>query len=156
VYVHRKVAPAMPTAAKFFAALILALTGAVAAVLVLPLADLARDANHVPVIVAAIGALSGWKVTGVRVGKGYFPSMASGILGALYLVFWALFTVSVMQMFHLAWRRHYDAPSQAVLDIVRLALEYGQLLLAPQSLGVLIVGGMASGACAFWAGRRWR
>jgi hypothetical protein len=49
----------------------------------------------------------------------------------------------------------YDGPMEAVLGVFEIMLDYGRMMLQPDVLGVLAVGGILGGMLAEWAGRRW-
>jgi hypothetical protein len=146
----------MPTAAKLFAAVFLGLTGA----LVVYLVELSQPpTGDLPVALAvtvSVAVIVGWRACGPYAGNGYGSAMLAGLKATIYLVVLALLVLAVMQMFRLAWRHHYHAPSEAVVDIIGLALGFAKPLLTPQIAGVLGVGGLVTGIMAEWAGRRWR
>ncbi|WP_415182670.1 TrgA family protein [Phaeovulum sp.] len=146
----------MPTAAKLFAALVLAATGVLAAALVLPDIPYGAKADFLPVVGGIIGFSAGWFVVGMRTGKGNMISMQTGMRGALFMVIGVLVVSGFAQMIKLALRKRYDAPTDALVDVVGQGLEFGKLVLQADVLGVLIVGGALSGMAAEWAGRRWR
>ncbi len=145
----------MPTAAKLFAAVVLAATGFFAAALVLPNIPLGARADFLPGLSSVIGFTVGWIVVGVRAGKGDLSGIQTGMRGALFMVIWVLFATGFAQMIKLALRKRYDAPTEALVDVMARALDFGKLVFQPDVLIVLIVGGALSGLAAEWAGRRW-
>jgi hypothetical protein len=146
----------MPTAAKLFAATLMALTGVLLVWLLRVNTPPQREMVIGIAVAALVGAISGWKACGARAGQGYGTAIMAGLRAAIYMVVGALIVLAIMEMFRLAWRRHYDTPTGAVIDIIALALGFGRPLLAPKLLGVLAAGGVLAGVMAEWAGRRWR
>ncbi|MDP2063227.1 MAG: TrgA family protein [Phaeovulum sp.] len=146
----------MPTAAKFFAALFMALTGA-ATVWLLREGEPGMRATIIAFSVTVpVAAIMGWRECGARVGGGYGSAMVAGIRAMIYMVIGAALVLAVMQMFKLAWSRHYDTPTEAVVDIVSLAIGFGKPLLQVPVAATLVAGGLLTGIVAEWAGRRWR
>lgn len=145
----------MPTAAKLFAAVALAVVGFFAAALVLPHLPGGARADFLPLMAASVGILVGWRVIGRATGRGYGSSAQAGVRGALYLVLWVLALTGFMQMVKMALRMRYDAPTEALVDVVSQAMDFGELVLKPDVLLVLFVGGGLAGMVSEWAGRRW-
>lgn len=103
-----------------------------------------------------IGLCCGWMVMGGLVGKGYKASAGYGLRTSVTIAVWALLVFSILLMVRKAFKKRYgDSPMEALADIFALALQHGQLMLTPQVLGVLAVGGIIGGLCAEWANRRW-
>lgn len=146
----------MPTAAKLFAAMVLAGVGALAAWLVLVHASDNLRAGFLPVLAAVVGIVGGWRVIGRQAGRGYTGAAAMGLQGVIYMVFWVLVLVSTAKMLTLAWSQRYKSPMEAVVDIFGQGIGYAQLMNVPSVIMVLILGGMMAGLVSEWAGRRWR
>jgi hypothetical protein len=106
-------------------------------------------------ITAGIGFAVGWFVMGGLVGPGYAEAAASGVRTSVTLVFFALLGFSVLQMVKKSYKMLYDGPMEAVLGVFEIMLDYGRMMLQPDVLGVLAVGGILGGMVAEWAGRRW-
>ncbi len=105
---------------------------------------------------ALIGLVVGWRVLGPAAGRGNYLSSSAGLRSMVILVLAALFVFSTENMLVQAFRRTYDGPTQAVVGIIKIALDYGQQLLNPDVAAVLILGGVGSGLLTEWAARRWR
>lgn len=146
----------MPTAAKLFAALFTALTGAAAVWLVRADEPGLRATIIAFSVTVPVAVFMGWRECGARAGRGYGAAMVAGFRGVLYMVIGVLVVLAIMQMFKLAWARHYDTPTEAVVDIVALAIGFGKPLLQAPVAATLVLGGLVSGIMAEWAGRRWR
>jgi hypothetical protein len=145
----------MPTASKLVAAVVFALLGAVAAQTFIKHLPKGTPLGHFLEITAAIGFIVGWLVMGKLTRKGYREAINSGMVTALILVFWALLVFSLYFMLKKSTRMMYDGPMEAVLGVFQLMFDYGKMLLVPDMLGVILVGGMAAGLVAEWAGKRW-
>ena len=146
----------MPTAAKLFAALFMALTGAATVWLVRADEPGMRATIIAFAVTVPVAAFMGWRECGTRAGRGYGSAILAGIRAMIYMVIGALVVLAIMQMFKLAWARHYDAPTEAVVDIVALALGFGKALVQAPVATALVVGGCVTGVMAEWAARRWR
>ncbi|QCO57669.1 TrgA family protein (plasmid) [Pseudorhodobacter turbinis] len=102
-----------------------------------------------------IGLLSGWRVMGRQAGQGYGMALGFGIRTSAIIVAWAILLFCTILMVRKAFKKRYDSPMEAIVDIFALALEYGSLLFTADVLGALIVGGIIGGLGAEWAKRRW-
>ena len=120
--------------------------------------ELAESLNPrgVAYINAAVGFFVGWVVLGGRVGDGIVPAISYGATTTVMAVFWCLLTDSTLEMVRLAYRRRYDGPGEAIVDIFRLMVEFGQVLLTPHILVTLVGGGIAIGLAANWTARHFR
>ncbi|MBW6506906.1 MAG: TrgA family protein [Rhodobacteraceae bacterium] len=146
----------MPTAAKLFAALFMALTGAATVWLVRAGEPGLRTTIIAFSVTVPVAAFMGWRECGSRAGRGYGSAMLAGIRAMIYMVIGALVVLAILQMFKLAWSRHYDAPTEAVVDIVALALGFGASLMQVPAATALVAGALVTGIMAEWASRRWR
>ncbi len=145
----------MPTAAKLFSAFAFALVAFFAANGVVPgLPEGARLGLFIPLSLS-VGAVCGWFVMGRTAGRGYQIAAGSGLRTSATLAFWCVMLFSARLMLQNSIQRRYDGPMQAVTDTFSIALEYAQLLLRPDVLVILVVGGMLGGTFVEWASRRW-
>jgi hypothetical protein len=146
----------MPTAAKLFAALSMMMLGFFAAEIIKPHMGEGTQFGAFSEVSALIGLVVGWRVLGPAAGRGNYLSSSAGLRSMVILVLAALFVFSTENMLVQAFRRTYDGPTQAVVGIIKIALDYGQQLLNPDVAAVLILGGVGSGLLTEWAARRWR
>ena len=146
----------MPNAAKLFAAVAFLAVGFLAAETYKPGLPPETQFGQFSLIVAAIGALCGWMVMGGLVGRSHLRAGASGMRTSVTIVFWALLGFSIREMVLRSLRRRYDGVFSAVEGTFEIMAAYGLLLLRPEPLAVLVVGGFLGGVLANWAGRRWR
>lgn len=145
----------MPTASKLVAAVAYALLGFLAAQTFVKYLPEGTPLGYFREITAAIGFITGWLVMGKLTRKGYREAINTGLVTALILVFWALLAFSLYFMIKKSMRMMYDGPMEAVLGVFQLMFDYGKMLLVPDMLGVILVGGIVAGLITEWAGKRW-
>ena len=146
----------MPTAAKLFAAIAFAVVAYLAAELFKPAMPEGTQFGFFSIICAVIGLLNGWLVMGALVGRGMTAAMGFGVRTSVTIAVWALLGFSIYEMILRSMKMRYDGPMEAILAVFDLMLERGQLMLTPEVLGTLFVGGILGGLLAEWAGRQWR
>ena len=145
----------MPTASKLVAAVAYALLGFLAAQTFVKYLPDGTPLGYFREITAAIGFIVGWLVMGKLTRKGYREAINAGLVTALILVFWTLLAFSMYFMLRKSMRMMYDGPMEAVLGVFQLMFDYGKMLLVPDMLGVILVGGIVAGLVCEWAGKRW-
>ncbi|MFZ5708491.1 MAG: TrgA family protein [Pseudomonadota bacterium] len=145
----------MPTAARLFAALSFLLVAFFAAEIIKPHMPEGTQFGAFSEVSALIGLALGWRVLGPAAGRGYYNSAGAGIRTSVLVVLLGLFVFSTENMIVQAFRRAYDGPTDAVIGIVKIALDYGQVLLDPEVALFLLFGGAGAGLLAEWASRRW-
>lgn len=145
----------MPTAAKLIAAVTFAILGYLAAATFVPHMPEGSQIGLFREITAGIGFAVGWLVMGGLVGQGYGEAAGSGVRTSITLVFFTLLGFGIYLMVKQSFKMVYDGPMEAVLGVFEIMLKYGQMMLVPDVLGVLAVGGILGGLVAEWAGRRW-
>jgi hypothetical protein len=146
----------MPTAAKLVAALAFFATGFLAAEAFKPGMPEGTQFGAFSLMVGAIGALTGWMVSGPLAGRGYGNSIGTGLRTAATLTFWALLLFSGWVMIDLALKMRYDGPMDALVGVFALMLEHGQLVLTAPVLTALGAGGVVGGILVESSARRWR
>ena len=145
----------MPTASKLVAAVVFALLGFIAAQTFVKYLPEGTPVGNFREITAATGFIVGWLVMGKLTRKGYREAINSGLVTALMLVFWALLGFSLYFMLKKSMRMMYDGPMEAVLGVFQLMFDYGKMLLVPDMIGVILLGGVIAGIVTEWAGKRW-
>lgn len=145
----------MPTAAKMVAAVMTAMTLFLAAEASRAGLPQGTPAGYLSLIVAGVGFITGWLVLGTLTGRGYLAAMGLGLRTAVTAVFWALLLFSLWKMIELSLKLRYDGPMQAILDVFAIMIENGRMVLLPDVLVALGVGGAVTGLFAEFAGRRW-
>lgn len=145
----------MPTAAKLIAAVVFAMLGFVAAATFVPHMPEGSQIGLFRELTAVIGFIIGWFVMGGLVGSGYGEAAGSGLRTSVTITFFTLLFFSIYLMVKQSFKMVYDGPMDAVLGVFEFMLKYGQMMLVPDVLAVLALGGILGGLVAEWAGRRW-
>lgn len=146
----------MPNAARLVAAVSLALIAFILSGQIMPLMPEGTGFGYFTWINVALGLLVGWIVMGKRAGRGTTPGINNGLTGVVALIFWGLFFQGCYEMFRQATRNRFDSPFEAVLAIFEIAAEYGMMLLVPQIIATVLIGGVLAGLVTEFAWRRWR
>ncbi len=145
----------MPTAAKFVAALALAIVMLVATVNYIPNLPDGTQIHRIREIAAAIGFVCGWWIIGPQPGHTLAESLSNGLKGALVATFWVLMVAASFTMIQRSIRMMYDGVMDAVLGVFQQLVDFGSLIFTPGVLGVVVIGGMGVGAVARATARRW-
>ena len=98
----------------------------------------------------------GWVIMGKRAGRGWTAAVNNGLTGVAALVFWGLFVQGTYEMFSQAMRHRYGGPFEALLEIFKIGVAYGEQLLPSEILITLGIGAVVSGILTEIAFRRWR
>ena len=148
----------MPTAARLFAALALALTAWVASDLYKPLLPEGTQVGWLSPVNTAFGLLTGWIVVGrLTDGKSYALAIGHGLRGGATVLFWALLFWALWRMLILSMQKRYSGPAEAIDAFFDLIARYAMLLTTdPTPALALFGGGVASALLAEWAARRYR
>ena len=146
----------MPTAAKLVAAIALAVVLSIATMNYIPGLPQGTQTGYIREIAAVIGFFCGWFFVGRSPGNTLPEAMSTGVKGAVIATFWVLMAASGYLMIRRSMRMMYDGVFDAVLGVFEQFIELGALLAVPGVLGVLMIGGLAVGAAARGASRRWK
>jgi len=146
----------MFTAAKLVAALCVAALGYVASDAIRPLMPDNTNFGMFNYVNTVIGFFCGWFVIGKRAGRGISSAISVGFTAAFALVVWGLFVQATNEMVDRSLKRRYDDPFEAIAAIFEIALEFGQKMLDPTVIVILLIGGILSGIVAEIAARAWR
>ncbi|MBE1282157.1 MAG: TrgA family protein [Rhodobacteraceae bacterium] len=146
----------MPSAARLVAATCLAIIAFIVSGQVMPLMPEGTDFGYFTYVNILIGFLCGWIVMGKRAGRGTIAAINNGLTGIAAMLFWALFVQACWEMFWRAMRNRYDGPFEAIVAIIELGAEYGLILLVPNIIATLLIGGLVTGLLTENASRRWR
>lgn len=144
----------MWTAAKLVAGLLLAGLCWYGSELVKPLLPEGFDPRRMSEVNAIVGFLVGWSFMGARVRGGLTAAISYGFTGSILAALWCLAVDSTLEMLRLSFRGQYDGPIEAIMDIFDMMLQYGQLMLTPSVLVVLLGGGVIVGIIAEFTSRR--
>jgi len=146
----------MPTMAKLVAAIGLGLVGWFASEAIRPLMPPQTNFGVFNELNVLLGLLCGWRVIGTRVGGGIAESFGIGLTGAAALVFWGVFLQSFNTMLDNALKRKYDGPFEGLVAVFNIGVEYGAILLNGTVIGIIVIGGIATGLAANWIHARLR
>ena len=145
----------MPTAAKMVAAIILALTGFLAAQAVVPYLPEGQRIPWLYWVSIGVPIVCAWRTIGRLVGKSYWSAFNTGLYGLFVSGFFVLLCFAAGEMIKRSIRLRYDGPMDAIVAMFGIAIEYAALLLNPPVLITLLVGGAVAGLAAEWTNRRW-
>ncbi len=106
-------------------------------------------------ICAGIGFVSGWGMAHRSFGKGYRSAINVGVRIAAVITLWSMLYGSIVLMVRKAFRKMYDTPLEAVVDIFKLIFDNAPVLVTPAVIATLVVGGVFGGLMTEWVQRRW-
>lgn len=148
----------MPTAARLFAALLMAGVGGMASVFYGDVLPEGMAIGLLAPLNAALGLIVGWSVIGrLTDGKSYALAFGHGLRGAVVFLFWALLLWSAWEMLELSVQRRYGGVQEALEAVFDLIAQHALLLLDDPRPGATLLGGAVGAALvAEWAARRYR
>ncbi|MDX2482249.1 MAG: TrgA family protein [Pseudodonghicola sp.] len=146
----------MPTAARLVAACCLALLAFAVSFQIMARMPASTDFGIFLPLNIGLGVICGWVVMGRNPESSFSGALNNGIAGAAVLVFWGLAVQGGYEMFRQAMNHRYHGPLDAVYGVIELAVEYAQVLLAPEIIATLVVGGILAGFVTGYAGKIWR
>jgi hypothetical protein len=100
------------------------------------------------------GLVAGWTVAGPRAGTGYIASISYGLTTLVALVVSELYFKSLVVMIERSLRLRSDGTGEAVTDVFALFMEHGLMILTPEIITTLLVGGLVGGFVTEVFGRR--
>lgn len=145
----------MPTAAKIVAAIFFMAFGYFAADLVKPLLPEGTPTPWLNEGVAAVGLLSGWRMSGRNAGSGYRASVGFGLTTVALIAFWAVFIFAAVKMLQLSLDNRYRGPVQALQSMFGIAVGYFRLIATQEILLTMLFGGVIGGWLSEWISKRW-
>lgn len=145
----------MPTLARLVAAILLAATGFVAAELYRPHLPESVEATWLSATVAALGLIIGWRAVGRGAEAPHAGVLVLAAKAAIYLLFWTLLVFGIREMLNRSFRRAYDDPFTAVLDIPAIGWDYLVSAAVPEVMGALLLGALITGAATRFVARRY-
>jgi len=144
----------MPTAARFVGAVLFAALAWYVSGLIIPLFPEDTNFGWFVEVNTAFGVFCGWTIAGPRGGTGYVAAFSYGLTTAISLTVMALFFHSGYVMIEKSLRKLYKTPTEAVVAVFELMVEYGSMLLTPEILTTLAVGGIVAGLTTEAVGQR--
>lgn len=146
----------MPTGAKLMAAISFAVVGWVLANFYAVNMPDAAAAGPIREVAALVGAVTGWKVMGPSVGKGYVEAAGAGIKTSVVLAVAALFLLAMAEMLDNSVKMRYEGALDAILDVFQTMAKRSDALLSTGVFGTILLGGILGGLLTENAGRRWK
>lgn len=146
----------MPTAAKLFAGICLAVLGYAVSEIIKTNMPASTRFGIFSEVNAVIGFLCGWLIVGSRAGRGQSAAIANGFTGTVALVLWALFIHSANLMVENSLDRKYRTVMEAIMGIFESAVKYAQELQDVTVITTLLVGAIITGFVAEVVSRHWR
>lgn len=145
----------MPTAAKLFAAILIAVLGYFTAAAIAGYFEPHETEGAFRYVAAACGLLVGWKFLGPRAGGGIVSGIGLGLSSAIALVLLGQVVFSGYIMIVRALRKSYHGPFEALQGMVGIAIENLRFLEQGDVIAILVLGGIASGILTELVARRW-
>lgn len=146
----------MPTAAKLAAAILFGSLAWYVSELIKPLFPEGTDLGRFSEYNAALGAVIGWRVAGGRARTTWPNAVAYGLTAALGMTMLALLLHSSARMISQSFRKVYEGPMEALVDVVRIMIENLQMIATPAVLVTLLVGGILGGLATEWVARNYK
>jgi hypothetical protein len=147
---------AMPTMARLVAGLLLAALGWFTADLIKPLLPEARPVGLFSPIAAAVGLGVGWIFTGRKLHGGAGSAAGIGLSSVALQAFWVIFIFSGYDMVQRAFRKSYDDPIEALVDVFAIGLDHVLVAATVEVIVVLVLGGLITGTVTKWVAARTR
>ena len=146
----------MPTAARLFAAICLAVLGYVVSEVIKSVMPESTVFGIFSYVNTVIGALCGWYIVGSRAGRGTAAGISNGFTGMVSMVMIGLAVQAINEMVRLANRHRYDGPMEAFASVFELAIEYGSIMVEVSVILTLVVGAVVTGLVTEFAARNYR
>lgn len=145
----------MPTAGRLIGAICFGALGAYLGLLAIPYFEDGRVPSFWWPLVALAGVWSGWVVVGKRGGLGYSSAIGNGLTGVATTIFWILFVTAFADMIQKSFRRSYDDPLEAIVNVFELGIEHGIRLAQSDVILAALIGGVVAGLITEFFARRY-
>ncbi|MFZ5963934.1 TrgA family protein [Thalassococcus sp. BH17M4-6] len=146
----------MPTAARLFAAICLAILGFVVSGMIKQVMPPSTNFGIFSYVNAFIGLVCGWVIVGSRAGRGTAAAISNGFTGMVAMVLIGLGVQAINEMTRLAMKHRFDGPVEAFAAIFELGIEYGSIMLTAPIVLTLFVGAIVTGLVTEFAARNYR
>ena len=146
----------MPTSAKLAAAVLFGALAWWVSQMIEPLFPEGTDMGRFAEYNAILGAVIGWRIAGGRAKTTWPNAVAYGLTAALSMTLMALFLHSATIMVSQSFRKVYEGPMEALVDVVRIMVENFQKVSTPEIMGTLFLGGIVAGLATEWVARNYR
>jgi hypothetical protein len=146
----------MPTSAKLAAAVLFGALAWWVSQMIEPLFPEGTDMGRFAEYNAVVGMVIGWRIAGARARTTWPNAVAYGLTAALSMLLLALFLHSATIMVSQSFRKVYEGPMEALIDVVRIMVENFQKVATPDIMGTLLAGGIIAGLATEWVARNYR
>ncbi|WP_322889125.1 MULTISPECIES: TrgA family protein [unclassified Yoonia] len=130
----------MPTAGRMAAAVVFGLWGWYLAGVGTPFFDEGRAPRSFLTGCVITGILLGWIYVGRRTGEGYVQAVGHGLSAGFAFSFITLFIMGFSLMMANAFRRRYDGPMEAIVDIFELMVSESSRFIDVTLISSVLVG----------------
>ena len=144
----------MPTTGRLVGAICFGALGFYLGYLAHPFFEEGRIPHYWWFLCGASGAWSGWVVVGKNAGKGYSSAIGNGLTGGAALIFWILFIISFADMIDKSFRRSYNDPLEALVDVFQIGIEHALRLGQTDVVVAAFLGSVLLGIVTEFFGRR--
>lgn len=145
----------MPTMGRLIGAILFGALAWYTSLLIVPLFPEGTNLGLFQVVNTAFGLIAGWSVAGPRAGLGYIAAFSYGLTAMVAMLVMALFFNSAVVMIEQSLRKRYDGPVEAVMAVFEMFIENGAMLLTPEIIATLVIGGIGAGLITEFFGRRY-
>ncbi len=145
----------MPTAAKLIGGLFLMVTAVLSSYLFLNDSDVLYATSEFYFVNAAIGFLVGWRWIGVDPGFGGLGSIVSGLRGTFLVMVLSATTFGLWVVFIKLERFYIKDFASIIVSWYDGLMDYFTLIIEPNVLFSMVIGGCISGIAAGFANRYW-
>jgi hypothetical protein len=146
----------MPTAARLFAAICLAILGFIVSEQIKGLMPEATAFGIFSMLNAGIGAICGWVIVGSRGGRGWSAGISNGFTGTVAMVIAGLGVQAINEMVALSMKHRYDGPVEAFVAVFEIGIKYGGIMLDTGVITTLLIGAIATGIITEIGARNYR
>ena len=132
----------MPTAGRLAGAIFLGLFAWYLATICVPFFPESRPPDFWFPVSVLLGIFIGWRVCGVRAGRGISPATGIGLTIGPLLAFCMIFSLAFDQMIKNGMRLRYDGPTEAIIDTFALMAELAVDFYSVTLIVTVVVGGL--------------
>ena len=145
----------MPTGAKLIAGVFFALFGWFIADLVKPYLPEAQPAAWFNEVMAAVGFVMGWQMSGKNAGRGLRPGIGYGLTTIGLMAFWGVLIFAFSEMLSTSLDNRYRGPMHALKSMVGIMITDLKYVIKPDVFITGLVGGCVGGWITEWTAKRW-
>lgn len=144
----------MPTMGRLVGAILYGALAWYTSLLIVPLFPEGTNMGLFQEVNTVFGLIVGWTIAGPRAGTGYTAAFSYGLTTVVALVVMTLFFNSSVVMIEQSLRKRYDGPGEAVTAVFEMFVEHGAMMLTPEIIATLLVGGTGAALVTEFFGSR--